>query len=218
MVLSLHFFFTTRAKRFFDGATFAKTNADPVLTRGAVVFDLSGSLISMPSATTLLPRLPDAARVWVHPAAASLPDETQKAVRNRLEGFVDEWTSHQQNVQGGVSILYDRFVLLAGARTDGNDPSGCAIDDATRAVDAVAEDLGIEWVPSLHVLYRTQEGEVAAVSRSTFQERAEAGTITTMTTVFDPSVTTLGAVRDGEFEQPAGQSWHANAFSLPEPA
>jgi hypothetical protein len=172
----------------------------------------------MPSSSTLLPTLPDAARVWIHPATEPLSDDTQAAIRDRLGRFVDEWTSHQQNVKGGVVVLYDRFVILAGARVDGNDPSGCAIDDAVHAVDAVAEAFGIEWVPSLHVLYRTAEGDVAAVSRSTFQKRVEEGIITTRTTVFDPSVTTLGAVRDGEFEMPAGQSWHANAFPLPEPA
>ncbi len=172
----------------------------------------------MPATQTLLPTLPDAARVWIHPAATSLSDDTQAAVRDRLEVFVEEWTSHEQNVQGGVAVLHDHFVVLAGARTDGNDPSGCAIDDATRAVGAVADEFGIDWVPSLQVLYRTDEGDVAAVSRSTFQTRVEAGEITTETIVFDPSVTTLGAVRDGDFETPAGDSWHAKAFSLPEPA
>lgn len=172
----------------------------------------------MSSASALLPALPDAARVWIHPAAAPLSDDTQAAVLDRLGGFLDEWSSHQQNVGGGVAVLYDRFVVLAGARTDGEDPSGCAIDDATHAVDAAAEALGIEWVPALYVLYRTDDGHVTAVSRSTFQEQAETGAVTTETPVFDPSVTTLGAVRQGQFEQPAGQSWHADAFSLPTPA
>jgi hypothetical protein len=166
----------------------------------------------------LLPDLPDAARVWIHPAAAPLPEETQAALVERLEAFVDRWASHQRDVRGGATVLYDRFVVLSGAEVSGGDPSGCAIDDATHAVDAAADTLGIEWVPSLYVLYRTEEGSIAAVSRSTFQDRAEAGAVTTETTVFDPSVTTLGAVRDGTFEQPAGQSWHADAFSLPTPA
>jgi len=173
---------------------------------------------SMPSDSSLLPSLPDAARVWIHPTATPLTDDTQADVLRRLEAFLDEWSSHQQNVQGGAALLYDRFVCLAGARTDGADPSGCAIDDATHAVDAVADTHGIEWVPSLHVLYRVDADTIAAVPRSTFQERADAGRITTETLVFDPSVTTLGAVRDGAFEQPAGRSWHADAFSLPTPA
>lgn len=172
----------------------------------------------MASLDSLLPRLPDAARVWIFPATAPLSDDTQRAVLDRLSAFIDEWTSHRQDVDGGVTLLYDRFVVMAGARTDGTDPSGCAIDDATHAVDAVADAYDIAWVPSLHVLYRTDEGEIAAVPRSTVQAEADAGRFTTRTTVFDPSVTTLGAVRNGAFEQPAGQSWHADAFSLPTPA
>jgi len=166
----------------------------------------------------LLPDLPDAARVWVYPARTRLTDEVQRTLLDRLDAFVDEWASHQTDVEGGAAVLHDRFVLLAGARTDGADPSGCAIDDATRAVDALAEALGIEWVPSLYVMHRTADGSVAAVSRATFQERADAGAVTTDTTVYDPSVTTLGEVRHGAFEQPAEASWHAQAFSLPAPA
>jgi len=170
------------------------------------------------SSSAPLPQLPDAARVWIHPAATPLNDETQAALTDRLEAFVADWTNHEKNVEGGVAVLHDRFVVLAGARIDGADPSGCAIDDATRTIDAAAQALGIEWVPALHVLYRTDDGDIAAVSRSGFQERAEAGAVTTETTVFDPSVTTLGALRHGAFEQPAGETWHADAFSLPTPA
>jgi hypothetical protein len=185
----------------------------PVLQGEALIF-LSQRLFPM----ALLPDLPDAARVWIHPATVPLSEDTQAALLDRLGTFVDAWTSHQQAVRGGVTVLHDRFVVLAGARLDGADPSGCAIDDATHAVSEAADALGIEWVPSLHVLYRTDDGDIAAVSRSTFQDRVDAGAVTTATPVFDPSLTTLGAVRDGAFEQPAGQSWHANAFSLPEPA
>lgn len=167
---------------------------------------------------SLFPDLPDAARVWIHPTSSSLSEETQTALLDQMDAFIDGWTSHEKNVQGDVDILYDRFVILAGTRSDDSDPSGCAIDDATRAVDRAAADLGLEWVPSLHVLYRSNDGTIAAVSRSTFQDRVDDGVVTADTTVFDPSVKTLGAVRKGDFEQPAGESWHANAFSLPEPA
>jgi len=33
--------------------------------------------------------------------------------------------------------------------------------------------------------------------------------------VFDLSITTLGALRDGDFEQPAGAAWHARVFQIP---
>lgn len=167
---------------------------------------------------SLFPDLPDAARVWIHPASSPLSEETQTGLLDQLNAFINGWTSHEKEVRGDVAVLYDRFVILAGVRSDESDPSGCAIDDATRAVDRVAAEVGIEWVPSLHVLYRSADGSINAVSRSTFQDRVDDGVITAETTVFDPSVTTLGAVRRGAFEQRAGTSWHADAFSLPTPA
>jgi len=63
----------------------------------------------------LFPNLPDAARVWIHPARTPLSDETQTALLDRLGSFVDAWSSHQQAVRGGVTVLHDRFVVLAGA-------------------------------------------------------------------------------------------------------
>lgn len=172
----------------------------------------------MPSSLSPFADLPDAAQVWIYPTDAPLSDAVQSAFTDRLSAFIDTWTSHQQAVRGAATILYDRFVVLAGLRADGEPPSGCAIDDATHAVKAIAAELGVQWTPSLHVLYRRADGAVAAVPRPAFQKQADSGTVTTDTKVFDPSVSSLGALREGAFEQPAGTSWHARAFSLPEPA
>lgn len=162
--------------------------------------------------------LPDEARLWVHPAATPLDDATQAALLDRLHAFFDEWTSHQHSVEGAATILYDRFLVLAAVRIDGGDLSGCGIDDAFRTIDEAASTLGIEWTPSLHVLYRTEDGTVVGVPRSTFQEHIDAGTVTRDTTVFDPSITTLGALRRGSFELPARESWHAQLFAQPSTA
>lgn len=167
----------------------------------------------MPS--TLFPKLPDEARLWIHPTSAPLSEATQSALLDHLSTFIEGWTSHQHDVRGAATVLHNRFLVLAAVRADNEDISGCGIDEASRAIDEAATRLGIEWVPSLHVLYRTADGSIDAVPRPTFQERAEAGEITIDTPVFDPSLTTLGALRNGEFEQPAGQSWHARLFTLP---
>ena len=158
--------------------------------------------------------LPDDARLWVHASAVPLSDATQEALLDRLSAFMDEWTSHQRPVEGATTILNDRFLLVA-ASAGRNDISGCGIDDLTHAVEDAASALEIEWAPALHVLYRTRDGSVAAVSRRTFQERGEAGAVTPDTPVFDPSITTLGALRAGTFEQPARESWHAQLLGIP---
>lgn len=158
--------------------------------------------------------LPDDARVWIHAADAPLSDATQAALLDRLSAFMDDWTSHQRAVEGAATLLHDRFLVVAAATASG-DISGCGIDDLTHAVDDVASALDIAWVPALHVLYRAPDGAVVAASRRTFQTRAEEGTLTPETSVFDPSLTTLGALRAGEFERPARDSWHAQMLPAP---
>jgi len=158
--------------------------------------------------------LPDDARLWIHAAAAPLPDATQTALLDRLAAFMERWTSHQRAVEGAATTLHDRFLVVAASTWDG-DISGCGIDDLAHAVDDAASALDVDWAPSLHVLYRNDGGAVVAASRRTFQERAEEGTVTADTPVFDPSLTTLGALRTGEFERPAGSSWHAQLLGTP---
>lgn len=166
----------------------------------------------------LFPDLPDDARCWIYTSDAPLAPETQAALVERVDAFLEDWASHNRPVQGRATVLYDRFLVLAATLPDGGDISGCGIDASTHALDEAAAALGVTWAPSLHVVYRTPDGTVDTVSRSTFRARIDDGTVTVDTAVFDPSVTTLGAVRDGAFEQPAGTSWHARVFSLPEPA
>ena len=158
--------------------------------------------------------LPDDARLWIHAADAPLSDATQTALLDRLSAFIDEWTSHQRAVKGAATLLHDRFLVVAAATRNG-DISGCGIDDLAHAIDDAASTLDIAWVPSLHVLYRDAEGTVVATSRRTFQQRADQGSVTADTPVFDPSLTSLGALRNGQFERPARDSWHAQLLGTP---
>lgn len=180
---------------------------------------LNVQMLTRPMAdSTLFPDLPDEARCWVYTSAAPLSASTQEALSEQVRSFLEDWSSHNRPVRGAATVLYDRFLVLAATLEGDGDISGCGIDASTHAIDEAADTLGVEWAPSLHVVYRTSDGTVEAVSRSTFRTQVEEGTVTASTVVFDPSVTTLGEVRSGEFEQPAGESWHARIFRIPEPA
>jgi hypothetical protein len=159
--------------------------------------------------------LPDDARLWIRAAASPLDTTTQSALLDRLSSFMDGWASHQRPVEGAATVLHDRFLVVAATAAGGGDISGCGIDDLVHTIDDAASTLEIDWVPSLHVLYRAPDGTVTAASRRTFQERADDGALTADTPVFDPSLTSLGALRDGAFERPARESWHAQLLGTP---
>jgi hypothetical protein len=174
----------------------------------------------MPS-SSLFPDLPDSARCWIHVADAPIDEETQAALCERVRAFIDGWSTHGTPVRGAVTVLDDRFLVVAGsvggADADANAGiSGCGIDDAVNAVETAAEALGISWAPALHVVFRNEDGAVETLPRPAFRERIGDGGVTTATPVFDPSLTRLGDLRSGAFEQPAGSSWHARVFNLPE--
>jgi len=161
--------------------------------------------------------LPDDARLWVYASAAPLSAPKASALTEHLQTFFATWSSHGRPVQGALRIQDQRFLLVAATLPDG-DISGCGIDAAVHAIDEAASALGIQWVPALDVVYRDAEGAVRDASRSAFRALAHEGVVTAETPVFDMSLSTVGALRSGEFEQRAGDSWHARAFDLPHPA
>lgn len=160
---------------------------------------------------------PDDARLWVYASAAPLSAQDASALTDRLQPFFADWSSHGRPVEGALRIQDDRFILIAATLADG-DISGCGIDASVHAIDEAASALGIQWVPALHVIYRDKDGTVRNASRSAFRALAQDGTVTADTPVFDVSLSTVGALRAGQFEQRAGNSWHARAFDLPQPA
>lgn len=165
----------------------------------------------------LFPALPDDARVWVHTADAPISAEVQESLLTRLRRFLEDWASHGRPVTARVEVLEDRFLVLA-ATVPGGDVSGCGIDAAVQAIDEAAQDVGIAWMPALHVAYRPAGGAVRTVSRPTFRTKVDDGTVTADTRVYDPSVTALSDVRTGDFVQRAGDAWHGRVFQIPQTA
>jgi hypothetical protein len=165
---------------------------------------------------TLFPDLPDSARCWVYVADRPLTDTQQENLLEQLHAFFDAWTSHGTRVQGAATLCDDRVLLLAADVPDG-DLSGCGIDKSVHAIEAAAQQQDFNWLSPLQVVWRNAEGRLQHGSRSAFRALARDGAVDGTTPVFDLSVSTVGALREGQFEQPAHQSWHGRIFRLARP-
>ncbi len=161
--------------------------------------------------------LPDEARLWIYGADRRLSPDEQSELLDTLDEFFADWMSHGRPVQGRAVILEDRFLLVAAAVQDG-DISGCGIDSSTRVIDDLADTIEIDWLPSLTIFYRHASGEIRGVSRPEFRKRVQQGAISRETGVIDLSIEHLGDLREQGFERPAGESWHALVFRIPEAA
>ena len=160
----------------------------------------------------LFPRFPDAAQLWVYVSDRPLSRDVQENLLGTLEHFLAGWQSHGAPVTAAAEILDDRFLLVAGYLEDDH-VSGCGIDASTRALHEAASAHSVTWAPSLDVLFRNPEGSVQNLSRVEFRQLAQSGTIPASTPVFDPSITTVGALRSGKFEMPAEASWQSRYFA-----
>lgn len=165
----------------------------------------------------LFPSLPDTARCWIYVAERRLTEAEQATLLEALQPFFAGWASHGRPVQGAATILEDRFLVVAGVIV-GGEISGCGIDASVHAVEETAGRLCITWSSPLLVFFRDDDGALQSLPRSAFRNRVADGAVTAETPVFDLSLTTLGHLRSGAFEKPAGASWHARVFRIPEPA
>lgn len=156
--------------------------------------------------------LPDGARLWAFHADRALSDDETARLRSMLEPFVDAWAAHRKDLAAGYDLRYNQFVLL-GVDESRLPASGCSIDSMVHALREAGAALGVELVDSPDVPFRDGEA-VRCASRDEFERLAEAGAVTSSTIVFDRTAQNVGDLRNGRWERPAAEAWHARAFAL----
>lgn len=160
--------------------------------------------------------LPDDARIWMYAADRELNELEENRVAEILTGFCRSWTSHGRRVESAADVVEGRFAVIAGI-IRGGDVSGCGIDASVHALDRAASELALTWLSSLLVHFRDENGVIRSVSRGEFRKLVRSGAVTSSTPVFDLSIRTLGQLREGMMERPAGDAWHARVFRIAEP-
>ncbi|MCG2461256.1 ABC transporter ATPase [Flavobacteriaceae bacterium F89] len=150
--------------------------------------------------------LPDTARVWVYQASRSFSKDEIVEVKQSLDQFIEEWTTHGSRLNAGYEIRYNRFIVIAldqsilGA-------SGCSIDTQVHFIQSLEKKYDIDLLDKMNVSYK--QGEFIAYKHlKDFKKMAKAKSVSKNTIVFNNLVT-----NKEEYEQywevPAEESWHA---------
>ncbi len=161
--------------------------------------------------------LPAHALLWVYAVDSPLTPATTEQVSGQLSHFMDAWQFHGQKVDGQFAFLYDRFILIAADISEA-EISGCGIDASVHVLEETGQRLGFNLLSGLNVFYRDENRVVQSVSRSTFRKLVRSEEVTGETIVFDTSLVKLDQLREGLFELPAHDSWHAMVFRIPSPS
>ncbi len=161
---------------------------------------------------TILPDRTDQARLWVIPLEGTQPDLQNLLAQVQL--FLEEWTSHGRAIESSATLYSNRFLLIAGEIAGGT-ISGCGIDALMNSVEEISENHHCRILSSMFIYYRSEHGGVDFASRSQFRKLIAQDLISPETSVFNPGIHTLIALRAGEFELPLCNSVYARIFRIP---
>jgi len=158
--------------------------------------------------------LPDSSRIWVYGSDKSLDPENEKQMLGAVDEFLARWAAHGVPLHTARRWDDGRFLTI-GVDSTREGASGCSIDGLFRTLKSLEPSLGAHIVTSGLVYYRDRDGEIKAVTRDEFSDRAARGEINGDTEVFDLSVTSLNEWKS-RFRARAADSWHASL--MPEPS
>jgi hypothetical protein len=162
-------------------------------------------------ALTELSKLDDASRLWIFASPVPLDPPLQQRIEDTLAPFASTWKSKGKDIRAAFAIQEERFLIVAAEKEVMS--SGCSMDKLFRTLRTLSAEIGINLLDSTPIFWR-EGGRVRSGSRSEFRQLAESGKVGPETLVYDITVDSIPAFREGNWIRPASSSWHAEAFPL----
>ena len=128
-----------------------------------------------------------------------------------LLDFTNSWTAHNQQLQAGFEIKYNRFIILTVDESQAG-ASGCSIDKSVHLMKQIEQEFNIDLFDRFNIAWK-EGGIVKSASREEFEELIKDGIINSETIVFNNLVPTYSAYLNN-WEIPFKNSWHSKVFKL----
>ena len=149
--------------------------------------------------------LPEASRVWIYQANRSFSEVELEEIKEKLDQFINDWTSHGKDLKAGYEIRYKRFIIIA-LDQDLQAATGCSIDASVAFIQQLEKDYHVDLLDKMNVSYK--QGEfVAYKSLKDFRKMAKDKAVSKNTVVFNNLVTNIAEYKEN-WEVPASESWH----------
>lgn len=150
--------------------------------------------------------LPEESRVWIYQANRSFTEQEIEEIQSKLNVFVDNWTAHGTDLQGGYQIKYKRFIIL-GLNQNLNAATGCSIDASVHFIQQLEKDYNVDLMDKMNVSYK--QGEyIAHKTLIDFKKMAKDKAVSKNTIVFNNLVANIAEFNEN-WEVPASESWHS---------
>ncbi|MBK8700235.1 MAG: hypothetical protein IPN29_12175 [Saprospiraceae bacterium] len=95
-------------------------------------------------------------KVWIYQADREITMEELDKMRPRVYDFVEEWTSHSQELMSYGNIFHQHFLALFVDESISG-ASGCSIDRSVHFVSSLGADFGIDFFGRDRFFYLQEE-------------------------------------------------------------
>lgn len=149
--------------------------------------------------------LDDAARVWVYQSSREFSENEVKDISSKLEGFVEIWQRHGDDLKASFCIKYNHFIVLAVDESL-NSVSGCSIDSSVNIIKKIENEFSVDLTNKLNISFK-DASNINVVSMGDFQKFAKLQKINSNTIVFNNMIQTKSDF-ENNWEVTADKSWH----------
>ena len=153
--------------------------------------------------------LPDESRVWIYQSNRIFTNKELNYIRAYSYDFLKKWTAHGSDLQAGIDIPYDRFIVI-GLNESIKSATGCSIDSSVRFIQTIESKFNIVLLDKMNVTYRVNNN-IDYTQLKNFINMAKKKLIHEDVIVFNNLVVNKKEYRT-QWEVPASSSWHSRYF------
>ena len=153
--------------------------------------------------------LPDESRVWIYQSNRIFTNKELNYIRAYSYDFLKKWTAHGSDLQAGIDIPYDRFIVI-GLNESIKSATGCSIDSSVRFIQTIESKFNLVLLDKMNVTYRVNNN-IDYTQLKNFISMAKKKLIHEDVIVFNNLVVNKKEYRT-QWEVPASSSWHSRYF------
>tara|TARA_X000000950_G_scaffold202632_1_gene243889 strand:+ start:1201 stop:1686 length:486 start_codon:yes stop_codon:yes gene_type:complete len=151
----------------------------------------------------------DSSRIWIFQSDLKIENNKIELIKNNLEKFLIQWSSHGKDLQCSYEIKHNLFIIIA-VDSSVNNATGCSVDSLTNFILKIQENNNINFFNRLSVAYNI-DNEIKLNSLSDIKEMIKDKKFSPETIVYNNLVKTKKEYLN-KWKVPALKSWHKNLF------
>ena len=147
----------------------------------------------------------DDARIWIYQSNKLFSNDQIKIIKDRIQDFLNSWTSHGNELKVASKIKYSYFIIIA---LDQNTSlaTGCSIDKMVHFIKNLENEFGVRLLDRLDISYKINN-EIFISNLKDFKDKILEKKIDNTTIVFN-NLINLKSDLTNRWEIPLSKSWH----------